>query len=209
VKRLMLLSLLVAGCRGSVSDKPPIHLVPDMDWQQSYRMEESSDLLRSDGTPVFADGRAMRPLVPGVVPVGHLNEDESFHRGIVGDKYVAKVPFDVDEKVVLRGQERYNIYCAPCHDKTGSGNGMVVVRGNYPKPVDLISDRVRTMADGQVFDTISKGKGNMPPYGKQIPAEDRWNIVAYLRVLQRSQHATIDDVPSEQRGNIQLQGTTR
>ena len=208
MRRALLAALLLAGCRGSISDKPPLHLVPDMDWQPKFQMEEASTVTRLDGTPLFADGRAMRPLVPGVVPVGYLREDDAYFRGVVGDKYVAKAPIPVNEKVLLRGQERFHIYCTPCHDHTGSGNGMVVLRG-YPPPVDLRSDRVRTMADGQVFDTMTKGKGNMPPYRKQIPPEDRWAIVTWLRVIQRSQHSTIDDVPPELRDQIQLQGTTR
>lgn len=208
MRRVLFAALLLAGCRGSISDKPPLHLVPDMDWQPKFQMEEASTVTKLDGSPLFADGRAMRPLVPGVVPVGHLMEDDAYYRGVVGDKYVAKAPVRVDEKLLQRGQDRFHIFCTPCHDHTGAGNGMVIQRG-YPKPVDLTSERVRTMADGQVFDTISKGKGNMPPYRKQIPAEDRWAIVAWLRVLQRSQHTTIEDVPVEMRDRIQLQGTTR
>jgi mono/diheme cytochrome c family protein len=207
-KHFLLAVVLVTGCRGSISDKPPIHLVPDMDWQKKFQALEAADIVRPNGRPLFAEGRVMRPLVAGTVPVGELREDDAYFRGVVGDKYVARAPVNVDEKLISRGQERFQIYCTPCHDATGSGNGMAVQRG-YPKPVDLNSERVRTMADGQVFDTISVGKGNMPPYRKQIPVEDRWAIVTWLRVLQRSQSAKIDDVPAEQRDQVEAPGTTK
>jgi mono/diheme cytochrome c family protein len=205
VKKLALLALagsaLLGACRGQPSDKEPWHLSADqdwlmgnMDWQPKYQPEKAS--------PLWEDGRAMRPLVPGVVAQGHLQEDEGYFTGKVGDKYLAVAPVEMNEKLLKRGQERFGIYCTPCHDKTGSGHGMVIQHG-YPTPVKLTDDRVRGMPDGQIFWTITNGVRNMPYYRKQIPVEDRWAIVAWVRVLGRSQHATMDDVPDQQRDKIE------
>jgi len=194
VKRLAMLLALVSACRGQPSQKEPVHLVPDMDWQPKYQPEEASSL--------WKDGRAQRPLVEGVVAVGHLAEDESYATGKVGDKYLARAPISVDERVIHRGQARFNIYCTPCHDRTGSGQGLAVKRG-YPQPVSIFSDRVLGMPDGQVFETITHGVRNMPAYRKQIPVEDRWAIVTWVRVLGRAANAKLADVPSDARNKIE------
>lgn len=201
--KLLLTGLLViaaAGCRGGVSQDPPFHVWGDMDWQQKYLPEQSSTL--------FPDGRAQRPLVEGTVAQGQLREDDAMYRGKAADgSFIATAPIPVDEAVIKRGQDRFNIYCAPCHDQSGSGHGMVVQRG-YPLPVDLGSDRVRTMPDGEIFNVITNGVRNMPSYKKQIPVEDRWKIVTWVRVLNHSQHATINDVPPEQRDRIDPESGT-
>jgi mono/diheme cytochrome c family protein len=194
----LLFALALAGCRGGKSEEPPVHVLGDMDWQPKYQWGEAS--------PLFEDGRAMRPLVDGTVPVGYLNEDDAYYRGKdAKGEFIKRAPLEVDEKIVRRGQERFNIYCAPCHDMSGGGRGMVVQRG-FPPPVDLSSERVLTMPDGQVFDTISHGVRNMPAYRKQIPVADRWAIVTWVRVLGKSQHALIDDVPAEKRSTIEPEG---
>ena len=186
--------LLLGACRGQPSDKEPLHLIPDMDWQQKLQPEEAS--------PLWADGRAMRPIVEGTVARGQLHEDEGMRTGMIGDKYLAKAPIAVDEKVIHRGQDRFNIYCSPCHDRTGSGQGLVVKRG-YPLPIGLTTDRVLSMPDGQIFWTMSNGVRNMPSYRKQIPLEDRWAIVTWVRVLGRSQHGSAADVPDDQKSRIE------
>ena len=186
----------VVGCRGDISSKPPIHIVPDMDYQQKFlpQAEISKDL--------FADGRAMRPMVEGAVAQGQERADDRYYKGEEDkDHYVAVAPVDMTHDRLVRGQSRYNIYCAPCHDRTGGGKGVVIQRG-YPVPVDLNSDRVRAMSDGEIFTAISKGVRNMPSYAAQIPTDDRWSIVGWVRVLNRSQYATVEDVPTELRGNI-------
>lgn len=195
------LALALAGCRGGKSDEPPIHLIGDMDWQPKYQPEQAS--------PLFADGRAMRPLVEGTVAQGKLNDDDAFFRGKTADAttYIERVPFEVTGAVLERGQDRFNIYCTPCHDKTGSGRGTVVRRG-YPPPVDLSSERVRTMPDGEIFNVITNGVRNMPSYGVQIPPEDRWAIIPWVRVIGHSQHGALADVPPEQRGRIEAEGGT-
>src|SRR5262249_31432175 len=164
VKRVLLLALL-AACRGQPSTEQPIHLVPDMDWQPKFKAEQAS--------PLWHDGRAMRPAVDGTVAQGQLRADERLYTGKVGDLFVAKSPVAVDEATIRRGRQRFNIYCTPCHDRTGSGQGMVVKRG-YPPPVNLTSDRVLNMPDGQIFWTMTNGVRNMPSYRKQVPVEDRW-----------------------------------
>lgn len=180
----------LAACRGQTSDQPPIHIVPDMDWQPRYDPQEESAF------GGFEDKRTMRPLVPGTVAQGRLREDAAFHTGKVGDLYVAKVPFDVNEEVLARGQQRFNIFCTPCHDQTGSGAGMVIKRGYPIPPINLASENTRGLPDGEIFEVITHGVRNMPAYNTQIPEQDRWAIVAWVRVLQRSQAATVADVPA-------------
>ena len=202
MKRALLIGLVVvaAGCRGGTSDLPPFHGWTDMDYQQKYLPESASTL--------FPDGRAMRPLVEGTVAQGQLREDDAMYRGKTADgTFVANMPIAVDEATLKKGQERYNIYCAPCHDEAGSGHGMVVKRG-YPLPVDLGSDRVRTMPDGEIFNVITNGVRNMPSYRKQVPVEDRWKIVAWVRVLNKSQHASTNDVPPEMKNRIDAESGT-
>jgi mono/diheme cytochrome c family protein len=178
-----------------------------MDWQPKYHPQGDSAL--------FADGRSMRPLVEGTVSVGNLAEDDAFYRGRAGSApdapYVTKIPtrtadgqptLKLDERFVRRGQERFNVFCSPCHDRTGAGRGLVVQRG-YPPPPSLTADHVHQMADGEVFNIITHGVRNMPAYNVQIPAEDRWAIVAWVRVLRRSQHGHLKDVPAERRGSIE------
>ncbi|WP_437966391.1 cytochrome c [Sorangium sp. So ce260] len=193
------LLVVLAGCRGQASSDPPIHVFGDMDWQPKFQPEE--------GTRLFPDGRAMRPLVQGTVHQGALDESEAYRTGKDGEAFLAMAPVAVDETVIRRGQDRFNIYCAPCHDQSGSGQGMVVKRG-YPPPIDLASDRARGLPDGEIFHVITNGVRNMPAYRKQIPVKDRWAIVTWVRVLQQSQHGRIDDVPETQRSNIAKESGT-
>lgn len=195
----VLVMLSLVGCRGGISDKPPFHVITDMDWQQKFLPQQEID------TKLFADGRADRPPVAGTVAQGHLDEDDTFYRGKVGEAYVAVAPIEVNQRTLERGQDRFRIYCSPCHDQAGTGRGMVVQRG-FPPPLDLTSGRVRGLSDGQVFDTITRGVRNMPSYAHQIPPEDRWAIVTWVRVLGRSQHASLEDVPQEARKNILPEG---
>jgi mono/diheme cytochrome c family protein len=148
----------------------------------------------------------MRLPVDGTVPVGGLKDDDAYFRGKNADgSFVARAPLAVTETVLKRGQERFNIYCAPCHSRTGAGNGLVVQRG-FHLPVNLASDHTRSVGDGEIFDYISNGIRNMPAYSAQIPEEDRWAIVTWVRVLQRSQYAQVTDVPADQRDKIEPEG---
>jgi mono/diheme cytochrome c family protein len=143
----------------------------------------------------FADGSSARPLVEGTVARGTLQDDEAFFTGKVDKVTVKELPFAVDEALLNRGQERYNIYCSPCHDKTGSGNGMVIQRGFPRHPPSYHIDRLRQADVGYIFDVITNGFGAMPDYKAQIAPRDRWAIIAYIRALQLSQHAAVSDVP--------------
>jgi mono/diheme cytochrome c family protein len=142
----------------------------------------------------FADGSSARPLVEGTVARGTLEDDEGFFTGKINKVDVKELPFAVDEQVLNRGQERFNIYCTPCHDRTGGGNGMVVQRG-YRRPPSFHIDRLRQADPGHFFDVMTNGFGAMPDYKAQVAPRDRWAIVAYIRALQLSQHAAAADVP--------------
>ncbi len=145
-------------------------------------------------TTFFADGSSARPLVEGTVARGALNDDLVFFTGKSGATPVAELPFAIDEHVLARGQERFNIFCTPCHDATGTGRGMVVQRG-FRQPTSFHDERLRTAPAGHYFDVMTNGFGVMPDYRAQIPAQDRWAIVAYIRALQLSQRADKADIP--------------
>ena len=143
----------------------------------------------------FTDGSSARPLVEGTVARGTLQEDEAFFTGKVDKATVKEFPFPIDESVLNRGEERYNIYCSPCHDKTGGGNGMVIQRGFKRQPPSYHLERLRQADVGYFFDVITNGFGAMPDYRAQIAPRDRWAIVAYIRALQYSQNAPAADIP--------------
>ena len=150
----------------------------------------------------FADGRSARPITEGTVARGHLNDDTLFYTGKGADgKPSNEFPMPVTKALILRGEQRYNVYCTPCHDRTGNGNGMIVRRG-YRRPPTYHSDRLRQQPNGYLYDVITNGFGAMPDYAAQIQPEDRWAIVAYIRALQLSQQASIDDVPAAARGQL-------
>ncbi len=145
----------------------------------------------------FDDGRSARPPVPGTIARGQLNDDPHLYTGRVNGQLVTTFPFPVDRAVLERGRSRYNIYCAPCHDRVGNGNGMIVLRG-YRQPPSLHIDRLRQAPAGHYFDVMTNGLGAMPDYAAQIDAHDRWAVVAYIRALQLSQRATTAEVPPEE-----------
>jgi len=150
----------------------------------------------------FADGRSARPITEGTVARGHLNDDTLLYTGKGADgKPANEFPMPVTKALMLRGEQRYNVFCTPCHDRTGSGNGMIVRRG-YRRPPTYHSDRLRQQPNGYLYDVITNGFGAMPDYAAQIPPPDRWAIVAYIRALQLSQQASIDDVPAAARGQL-------
>ncbi len=154
----------------------------------------------------FADGRSERQLIDGTVARGHLNDDTAFYTGKGPDgKPLDTFPFPVTKDVILRGQERFNVYCSPCHDRLGNGDGMIVRRG-YRKPPSYHIDRLRQAANGYIYDVITNGFGAMPDYAAQIQPRDRWAIVAYVRALQLSQNASVNDVPASARGQLDQGG---
>lgn len=144
----------------------------------------------------FEDGRASRPLVAGTVARGQLRADTFLYTGMIDGKPVDAFPFPITKDTLLRGQDRYNIYCTPCHDRVGNGLGMIVRRG-LRRPPSFHIDRLRQEPPGHFYDVISNGFGAMQDYASQIEPRDRWAIVSYIRVLQRSQHASANDVPAD------------
>jgi hypothetical protein len=165
----------------------------DMHDQPNYSALEESDF--------FGDSQASRTLVPGTVPHGRLNDDALLYTGKVDGSDAMMFPFTVDAAVMARGRERFNVYCSPCHGQTGMGDGMVVRRG-YRRPPSLAEDRLREAPVGHFFDVITNGFGAMPDYAAQVKVADRWAIAAYVRALQLSGHATVDDVPAASRGRL-------
>jgi mono/diheme cytochrome c family protein len=152
-------------------------------------------LSRSD---FFTDQRSERPPVEGTVARGELREDTYFYAGKLGNSPGDYMPFPVTREVLERGRERYNIYCAPCHSQLGDGNGFIPSRGFARKPPSYHIPRLQKAPLGYFYDVITNGFGIMPDYASQIPPQDRWNIVAYVRALQLSQNATMADVPAGQ-----------
>ena len=187
--------LVLSGCtRNRPSEKPPIHPNPNMDIQPRYNPQAESEF--------FADGKTMRTPPEGTVARGYLRTDVGYFTGVneAGDT-VQTNPRPVDMPLLQRGRERYDIYCSPCHSRLGDGQGIMISRGYIPPP-SFHLDRLRSVPDGHIFWVISNGIRNMPSYRSQIPADDRWAIVAYVRALQRAQDAKIDDIPTEKRESV-------
>lgn len=148
---------------------------------------------------LFEDGNSSRPLVAGTVPRGFLEEDGHFYTGMEGDSvFSAYFPFEVTREVLERGRDRFNVFCSPCHDRLGTGRGMVVRRG-YKQPESYHIDRLREARAGYFFDVITNGFAKMPSYAAQIRPADRWAIVAYIRALQLSQNLPLADLPGDLR----------
>jgi len=143
----------------------------------------------------FDDGKSAREIVPGTIARGFLEEDRHLYHGMVDDTtFAATFPMPVTRDVLLRGQQRFDIYCTPCHDYVGSGRGMVVRRG-FKQPPSYHQDRLRNAPVGYLFDVMTNGFGAMSGYASQIPVLDRWAIVAYIRALQYSQNAKLAELP--------------
>jgi len=149
----------------------------------------------------FADARSARPFVPGTIARGQLREDPLLYTGKINGADATVFPFPVDDRVMARGRERFDVFCSPCHGRTGQGDGMVVRRG-YRRPPTFHQDRLRDSPFGHFFDVITNGFGAMPDYASQIGAEDRWKIIAYVRALQVSEHASLAEVPAERRQSL-------
>lgn len=165
----------------------------DMHIQPKYLPEEPTDF--------FGDGRSERPPVPGTIARGQLRLDELLYTGKVNGVEADEFPFAITRADLERGQERFNIYCTPCHDYTGSGNGMIVQRG-FPHPPSYHIQRLREAPAGHFFGVITNGFGSMYSYASRVDPADRWRIAAYIRVLQLSRNASVDDVPEAERQNL-------
>ena len=148
-----------------------------------------------EASPVLPKGSSAQPLVAGTVPRGFLREDAILNTAKLNGQPVDAFPFALTAADLDRGQDRFNVYCSPCHGRTGAGNGMVVQRG-FKQAASMHQERLRVMPVGYFFDVISNGFGVMPDYRMQLAPEDRWRVVAYIRALQLSQSATTADVPA-------------
>jgi mono/diheme cytochrome c family protein len=181
VRKLLLVALAAAAaaaCRQDMHDQP------------KYRPFRQSDF--------FADQRSARPLVQGTVARGSLREDAVYFTGKAGSDFVAEIPVKVTPALLARGQERFQVFCSPCHGRTGRGDGMIVQRG-FKAPSSFHVDRLRAMPVGYFYDVVTNGFGAMADYSAQVTPADRWAIAAYVRTLQYSQYAPAADVPAEKR----------
>ncbi len=190
----------IYAARHALSPTPRIHLVQGMDNQPRYKSQQVN--------PLFADTREARPPVAGTIARGHLESDDAFERGGRDGRWVETFPVPVTMGLLKRGQERFQIYCAPCHGLAGSGDGIVAVRadrlqeGTWVPPTSMNDASVLARPVGHLFNTITNGIRTMPSYGSQIPAADRWAIVAYVRALQLSRHAKASVLTAEERAKL-------
>jgi mono/diheme cytochrome c family protein len=175
------LACLAAACRQDMHDAP------------SYDPLQAS--------PFFANGAASRTLVANTVARGQLREDAHFYTGRVNGQLATAFPMPVTADVMARGQERFNVFCSPCHGRTGVGDGMIVRRG-FRQPPSYHEERLRNAPPGYFFDVMTNGFGAMQDYAAQVPPADRWAIAAYIRALQLSQSATVADVLADRRGDL-------
>lgn len=212
---VLALALMAAGCRGNKSAEPPVHPNLNMDFQQYFKPQEAN--------PWFPDHRAARPLPAGTVarevkragfdaragaadPGAARTSDAAFFTGRGPDgRLIDGLPASVrlDDALLARGEARFGIYCAPCHEKSGYGQGIIVQRGLKVPPPSFHDPRLQAMPIGYFFDVITHGKNTMKPYAAQVPVDDRWAIAAWLRVLQVSQRAQLSDIPEAERAKIE------
>jgi len=201
---LAALALLPFACiyraRQSQSPLPRIHLVQGMDNQPRYVSQQVN--------PFFADTREARPPVDGTVARGHLDDDDGLARGFRDGTWIQALPVPVTGRLLQRGSERFQIYCAPCHGLAGYGDGIVAVRaerlleGTWVPPSSMHDATVLARPVGHLFNTVTNGIRTMPSYGSQIPVDDRWAIVAYVRAMQRGGHAPASVLTAEERAKL-------
>lgn len=181
---ILLVGLMLSGCRGTISDKPPVHPNTNMDFQPRKEAQEVNNF--------FLDGRSMRPPVEGTVARGLRKADLAYYEGTDADgEWIEEIPVELTRSFLYRGKERYEIFCTPCHGKTGDGQGIVTTGGyGYVPAPTYHQDRLREAPAGELYSAIYNGVRTMPSYAQQVPVEDRWAIVAYIRALQASQYVT-------------------
>ena len=170
--------LIVASCgRGEYSSEPPVHLNPNMDTQEKYKAQSESHF--------FVDGATMRTPVEGTVARGELREDDAYYRGkdATGD-FIATAPMAFTADMVARGEERYGIYCVPCHGVNADGKGKILEYGYPIPPANFHDARIMNLSDGHMFNAIGQGWLNMPSLKAQVSVDDRWAIISYIRSLQ-------------------------
>lgn len=191
---VVIAAVVLAGC-SNIQRTPPLQVWPDMRIQEKFEAQSPSGL--------FADGRSNQARPEGVVARGHMLEENPFNTGMDGELYVGRMPVEVTEELLAEGEWRFNTYCSPCHDRTGTGRGIVPRRWPAWQPQNLMEDRIVEMADGDIFNVITYGRRTMPPYGAPNRPAERWAIIAYVRLLQRAGHGTIEDVPETLRSSLE------
>jgi mono/diheme cytochrome c family protein len=186
---------LMAGRQGDKFTKPPLEVIPDMDRQPKLRPQAPNKF--------FGDGKSSQVKVEGTVARGSAYQDNAVNTGhITGTtNFVEVLPVAVNEQLMKRGHERFDINCSPCHGKQGDGKG-ITTKYNMVAVANLHDQRLIEMTDGEIFNTITHGKNLMGAYGANIDIQDRWAIIAYVRALQRSRLSTIDDVPASARAAL-------
>jgi mono/diheme cytochrome c family protein len=177
----LLMILLLSGCR-----------------QGMYNQPKAKPLRKNN---LFLDQSSARPIPPNTVARGDLQLNDAFYTGKIADRLIDFIPIQITEENLMRGKERFNIYCSVCHGQTGEGNGMIVQRG-FPPPPTFHSERLRSVPNGHIYDVITHGYGVMYSYASRINPNDRWCIVAYLRVLQLSHNVSIKDLSSEEQKEL-------
>jgi cytochrome c553 len=187
VVTVVALSAALAACRQDMHDAP------------RYEPLEASSF--------FADGHSTRMPVANAVARGQLREDEHLYTGKAGGQLVTEFPMPVTADVMARGQERFNVFCSPCHGRTGDGTGMIVQRG-FRQPPSYYEDRLVNAPVGYLFDVMTNGFGAMQDYSSQVPVADRWAIAAYIRALQLSRSGSVNDVPADRRGELESSPAT-
>ena len=179
--------VLLAGC-SSVQRNTPIQVWDDMKHQQKFKAQ-------APVVGIFADGRSNRLLPEDTVARDAYRDNSAYNTGLENGMYVGKSPVPVTPALLEQGQTKFNIYCAPCHDQTGMGHGIIPARVPVWQPSNLTEDRVVQFADGDIINVITNGRRTMPPYRYQVVVADRWAIVAYVRALQRAAHGTPAEAP--------------
>jgi len=190
--------MVVAGKRGDMSRRPPIELFPDMDRQPKLRPQEANSF--------FKDGLSSQQPIAGTISRGSPWQDSPENTGKIPGttNWVQTIPVPITQQLLARGRERYDINCAPCHGAQGDGKGITTKFGMavIADLHDATTRKVPQQADGELFNTISHGKGLMQGYAANVTIQDRWAIVAYVRALQRSHLGSIEDVPADQRATV-------
>ncbi len=192
----------IAKARATKTDKPKIHAMGDMDWQIKFQAQQPN--------PLFPNGMAMRAPEPGTVAMDEHPDDEHLTAGKVDGQFVRTFPASVtiDDATMARGKDRYQVFCAPCHGVSGNGDGpvaqraMTLAEGTWVPPTALGQDYLRQMPVGQLYDVVNNGVRNMPGYGSQIPVDERWAVVLYLRALQKAKAAPVGELTDAERAAL-------
>jgi mono/diheme cytochrome c family protein len=194
-------ALLLTGCSvASSSRRPPIEVWDDMDRQEKFKAQSS---VGQDLYGVFSDRRSNRRPPEGTVARGKLVLEDAMNTGLVNaSTYTGRNPVALTPEVLKLGEDKYEVYCTPCHDRAGTGQGIVNLREPTYKPGNLMDERIRAFADGQLYYTITNGKGNMNGYKYQLTVPERWAVVYYVRALQRAHTGTLADVPEEKKAAL-------